>query len=200
MSCVLFNQVAIDLVGLTVDELLTKSSLEGGEDPHWLHDFLIESLCARRVILTITVNQFNLEPHYVRRFIVTKYHGDDINMPNKVIDTDEAGTSTILPEHGHDYCDVEREDEAWLNSITNDEWEMSVECMWAPCTAAVPLTTSTTLVVGRNHEPDDSDDSGKSKSEVVARNHEPDDSGKSKSEVNNFEHEEVSEKNEDDDD
>ena len=64
------------------------------------------------------------------RFTVSKSHGDDIHMPNKDTDTVKFGSSSILPKHGHD-CDVseitEGEDEAWLNSVTNDEWEMSVK-------------------------------------------------------------------------
>jgi len=58
----------------------------------------------------------------VRLFIVTKYHGDDVIMSNKVTNTTEIETNTILPEHGHDCCDVEEgEDDAWLNNITNNE-------------------------------------------------------------------------------
>ncbi|KAJ9537834.1 hypothetical protein OSB04_030567 [Centaurea solstitialis] len=156
MLCVLFNQAAIDLVGLTVDELLMKSSLEGADDPYWVHEFLSESLCARSVILTIKVNQFNLAPHFVRRFTISKYHGGDIHMPNRVTDMAEVGSSSILPQDDHNYCDTEEgEDEAWLNKITNDEWEMSAECLWGPCTTYGPATTSTSTAdlyyVGSNN-------------------------------------------------
>ncbi|KAJ9543755.1 hypothetical protein OSB04_023462 [Centaurea solstitialis] len=171
MLCVLFNEAVIDFVGLTIDELLIKSNLEGADDPDWIHDFLTESLCARRVILTIKIDRFNLPPQYVHRFTVTKYHGDDINMPNKASNTTESGSNSILSQHGHDNSDVEEEeDQVWLNSITNDEWEMSAKSLWGPC-----------IVVRCNHKIDDSGDSGNSKSEE-----------------NGFEGEGVCEKNEDD--
>ncbi|KAJ9561929.1 hypothetical protein OSB04_007089 [Centaurea solstitialis] len=140
MLCVLCNEAAIDLVDLTVDELLMKSNLE--------------------------IDRFNLPPQYVRRFIVTKYHGDDINMPNKASNTTESGSSSILPQHGHDNCDVEEEDQTWLNNITNDECEMSAKSLWGPCIVDAPTTTSTSPSVVRcNHKVDDSGDSGNSKSE-----------------------------------
>ena len=61
-------------------------------------------------------------------FTVTKYHGEDINMPNKVIS--EIGTNTILPKHGNDYCNIEEgEDEDWVNNIINNEREMSMKCI-----------------------------------------------------------------------
>ncbi|KAJ9541486.1 hypothetical protein OSB04_027992 [Centaurea solstitialis] len=83
-------------------------------------------------------------------------------MPNKVTNTAETGSSNT-----HKYCDVEEgEDEAWLNSITNDEWEMSAECLWGASAAYVPTLTPTSTsaisvafcVVGRNHELGDSCD------------------------------------------
>lgn len=82
MSCVLFYDYAKPLIGITVDELLTKSFCEGADDPDWIYNFLVDILYGRRVLLSIKVDKFNLSPKFVRRFTVVKYF--DVNTLNGI--------------------------------------------------------------------------------------------------------------------
>nr|GFC19323.1 replication factor A protein 1 [Tanacetum cinerariifolium] len=92
MNCVLFNSDATLLLGYTVDELITK----GAKNPDWIVDFFIDSLIAKCVVLRIKIDSYNLSPIYVRRYIVTKYYGDDVIALNKHSGSSSSSAKTIV--------------------------------------------------------------------------------------------------------
>ncbi|KAL8216679.1 hypothetical protein R6Q57_023516 [Mikania cordata] len=57
LSCVLFDEAAFSLLGITADELLMRSFSEGADDPYWIHDFFVDTLLAQRVILKIKIDR-----------------------------------------------------------------------------------------------------------------------------------------------
>ncbi|KAI7734696.1 hypothetical protein M8C21_032115, partial [Ambrosia artemisiifolia] len=98
MTCVLFNEAAISLRGMTVDDLVNRSLLEGADDPNWILYFLNDTLCAQRVILRIKIDDYNLPPRCADRFTVSKYLGHDINVLSQpslvIVDNKQDGELT----------------------------------------------------------------------------------------------------------
>ncbi|KAL8191672.1 hypothetical protein R6Q57_028403 [Mikania cordata] len=131
LSCVLFDEAAFSLLGITVDELLTRSFSEGADDPYWIEDFLFDTLLGQRVILKIKIDRYNLAPNYVRRFTVSKYIGDDVKLLNKDKPMSTTCTSQALPSNYVSDGDVDDTIDDFP-PITDDEWAMSDEAMWGP--------------------------------------------------------------------
>ncbi|XP_022027999.1 uncharacterized protein LOC110929180 [Helianthus annuus] len=47
ITCVLFDDAANLLLGLTAEQLIIKTLSEGADDPYWIYEFLMDALCAR---------------------------------------------------------------------------------------------------------------------------------------------------------
>nr|GEW89833.1 replication factor A protein 1 [Tanacetum cinerariifolium] len=62
INCVLFNTIVNQLLGYTVEELLTKSIKE-------LDDFFVDKLIGQSIVLSIKTNKYNLAPTFVRRMM-----------------------------------------------------------------------------------------------------------------------------------
>ncbi|KAI3783560.1 hypothetical protein L1987_42644 [Smallanthus sonchifolius] len=102
IGCVIFNDVAIALIGITGDDLIMKSFEQGADDPDWIREFLIENLSGWRAILRIKIDSYNLSPNLACRFIVSKFLGDDIIMVEKNKNTSNLGASTVLATYATD--------------------------------------------------------------------------------------------------
>ncbi|KAL8200770.1 hypothetical protein R6Q57_012109 [Mikania cordata] len=131
LSCVLFDEAAFSLLGITADELLTRSFSEGADDPYWIQDFFFDTLLGQRVILKIKIDRYNLDPNYVRRFTVSKYIGDDVKLLNKDRPMSTTCTNQALPSNYVSDGDVDDTIDDYP-PITDDEWAMSDEAMWGP--------------------------------------------------------------------
>ncbi|KAI3794660.1 hypothetical protein L1987_37293 [Smallanthus sonchifolius] len=94
MLCVLFNDAALPLLGISAGGLISKSLSEGADDPHWIHDYFLEHLCAQQVIIRIKVDKYNNAPNFNRRFTVSKYFGDDLRLVKKVSTFAPAATNS----------------------------------------------------------------------------------------------------------
>ncbi|KAD2804569.1 hypothetical protein E3N88_37946 [Mikania micrantha] len=128
----LFDEATFALIGITADDLLTRSFTEGVDDPYWIHDFFFDTLLARRVIIKIKIDRYNLAPNYVHCFTVSKYIGDDINLLNKDKTMSTASASQVLPSN--DVVSDGDVDDTIDNypKITDDEWALADESMWTP--------------------------------------------------------------------
>ncbi|KAL8256722.1 hypothetical protein R6Q59_028763 [Mikania micrantha] len=140
LSCVLFDEAAFSLLGITADELLTRSFSEVSFHL-WTYmvlmihtgfmTFFFDTLLAQRVILKIKIDRYNLAPNYVRRFTVSKYIGDDVKLLNKDKPMSTACTSQALTSNYLSDGDVDDTIDDYP-PITDDEWAMSDESMWGP--------------------------------------------------------------------
>ncbi|PWA82698.1 replication factor A protein 1 [Artemisia annua] len=128
INCVLFNNTANELLGHTVDELLTKSIKEGAGVPYWLDDFFIEKLLGRCVVLRIKIDKYNLAPTFVRRYTATKYYGDSVDILKE-------NSGMILPSKV----------ESVNVKITDEDEKIMDDIQWgsasASATPAIPKTT-----------------------------------------------------------
>ncbi|XP_022003575.1 uncharacterized protein LOC110901029 [Helianthus annuus] len=122
ITCVLFDDAANLLLGLTAEQLIIKTLSEGADDPYWIYEFLMDALCARHVIFRIRVDDYNLAPTYSPRFTVSKYLGDDINNL----------ASTLLPSTCPSADVLHDEASEFLSRINDDEWDMIHESLWGP--------------------------------------------------------------------
>ncbi|GKC66769.1 replication protein A 70 kDa DNA-binding subunit B [Tanacetum coccineum] len=77
MNCVLFNSDATQLLGYTVDELITKSINEGAGNPNWIVDYFIDSLIAKW--LFSKSNLIEVSSIQQKLFLDDKYMGSTIN-------------------------------------------------------------------------------------------------------------------------
>ncbi|KAL8268908.1 hypothetical protein R6Q59_002706 [Mikania micrantha] len=140
LSCVLFDEAVFSLLGITVDELLTRSFSEVSFHL-WTYmvlmihtgfmTFFFDTLVAQRVILKIKIDRYNLAPNYVRRFTVSKYIGDDVKLLNKDKPMSTACTSQTLTSNYVSDGDVDDTIDDYP-PITDDEWAMSDESIWGP--------------------------------------------------------------------
>ncbi|KAI3817440.1 hypothetical protein L1987_11231 [Smallanthus sonchifolius] len=131
MMCVLFDDTATTLVAITAEDLIFKSLsdslyMHGADDMCWIHDYLIDGLCALRAILRIKIDKYNLAPNYVRCFTLSKYMDDDIKLVAKNYTTFAIDIITLLGPNAYD-CGVLEEVGEFLVMITNDEWDMANE-------------------------------------------------------------------------
>ncbi|PWA68758.1 replication protein A 70 kDa DNA-binding subunit B [Artemisia annua] len=150
MNCVLFNSDAISLIGLTTQELITKSIKEGAGNLDWIVDYFIDSLIARWVVLGIKIESYNLAPTYVRRYTVTKYYGHDVNALNKhggsssssstrMVYSDVNIPSSVNDFNMADYAVIG--DENMDSAINQDEENMMDDLMWGQdCELEHPIT------------------------------------------------------------
>ncbi|KAL4579451.1 hypothetical protein LXL04_015599 [Taraxacum kok-saghyz] len=69
---------------------LQEGVVEGAGDPAWISNFLYESLLRIHVVFGIKIDKFNLPPKFKRRFTVTKYYDEKINMDNIGNNTDNV--------------------------------------------------------------------------------------------------------------
>ncbi|KAD5803278.1 hypothetical protein E3N88_14638 [Mikania micrantha] len=142
MTCVLFDDVVVALLDITANELISKSLMEGENDPLWLSNYLLDSLCARSVIFRIKIDKYNLAPHYVWCFTVSKYVVENTQL--LAIENVSSTTSTSIHVIDHDAsCIMEEEDNEFLSKITTDEWEMADKAFWAACYPDVSSVVST---------------------------------------------------------
>ncbi|KAL8192048.1 hypothetical protein R6Q57_028169 [Mikania cordata] len=116
MPCVSFDDADVALLDITANELISKSLME--------------------------IDKYNLAPHYVRRFTVSKYVGENTQL--LAIENVSSTTSTSIPITDHDAsCIMEEEDNEFLSRITTDEWEMADKAFWATCYPDVSSVVST---------------------------------------------------------
>jgi hypothetical protein len=120
--------------------------LQGANDPYWVHDFFLDNLCARRAILRIKIDKYNLEPIYNRRFTVSKYLGEDIPPGNdhNAEPVARSSANTLSNDLAGDENDEERE---MLAKVTDDEWAMADESLWGPTNPLVTTITTTSSVM-----------------------------------------------------
>ncbi|XP_022030268.2 uncharacterized protein LOC110931169 [Helianthus annuus] len=145
ITCVLFDDAANLLLELTAEQLIVKSLSEGPDDPCWIYEFLMDTLCAQHVIFRIKVDEYNLAPTYSPRFTVSKYLGDEINNL----------ATTTLPSTCP-YADVLHDETTeYLARINDDEWDMVHESLWGPRVSPTQSKTSTSsVIVDMEHEVD----------------------------------------------
>ncbi|GJR58474.1 putative PIF1 DNA helicase/replication protein A1-like protein [Tanacetum coccineum] len=140
IDCVLFNSEATPLLGITVDELNNKTITEGVNDPDWIVDYLINSLCTQWVVLQIKIDKFNLAPTYVRRYTATKYYGHDVNDLKKYAGSSSSSGSVpklvysdLSVSSENSYCDTTDyaiHDENFGSTITEYEEKLMDELEW----------------------------------------------------------------------
>ncbi|PWA56033.1 replication protein A 70 kDa DNA-binding subunit B [Artemisia annua] len=159
MNCVLFNTDAILLLGHTVDELITKSIKEGVGEPDWIVDYFIDSLIAKWVVLGIKIDSYNLAPTYVRRYIVTKYYGEDLNALNKYFGSSSISTMRMvysdvnIPSSLNDFDmdDYVIDDNNMGSTTTDYEEKIMDELMWGQvCETKDSLQVEVQDVVARD--------------------------------------------------
>ncbi|KAI3693658.1 hypothetical protein L1987_76606 [Smallanthus sonchifolius] len=97
---VLFNDAALAILGLTVDDLMLKSLSEGAGDPNWIHEFLIESLYGTNAVFRIKIDAFNVPPKCERRFTVSKYLGREIIAVQQQTTTTTIVEGQVIPSNG----------------------------------------------------------------------------------------------------
>ncbi|KAJ0539430.1 hypothetical protein HanHA300_Chr08g0286171 [Helianthus annuus] len=145
ITCVLFDDAANLLLGLTAEQLIVKSLSEGPDDPCWIYEFLMDTLCAQHVIFRIKVDEYNLAPTYSPRFTVSKYLGDEINNL----------ATTTLPSTCPSADVLHDETTEYLARINDDEWDMVHESLWGPRVSPTQSKTSTSsVIVDMEHEVD----------------------------------------------
>ncbi|GJZ62858.1 replication factor A protein 1 [Tanacetum coccineum] len=145
MNCVLFNSYATLLLGYTIDELITKSIMEGVGNPDWIVDHFIDSLIAKWVVLEIKIDSYNLSPTYVRMYTVTKYYGDDVNALNKHSRSSSSSTKTMVYSDVNipsslndvDMTDYVIDDKYMGSTINENEEKMMDDLMWGQNDASV---------------------------------------------------------------
>ncbi|KAL8246469.1 hypothetical protein R6Q59_007685 [Mikania micrantha] len=146
ITCVLFDDDVVALLDITTNELISKPLTNGRNDPLWLSNYLLDSLCARSVIFRIKIDKYNLAHHYVRGFTVSKYVGE--NMQLLANESITSTTSTSTPVMNHDVsCIMDEEDKEFLLRIATDEWKMADEAFWATCYSYVSTVVSTSSSV-----------------------------------------------------
>ncbi|MFS7937865.1 hypothetical protein Hanom_Chr05g00432791 [Helianthus anomalus] len=122
ITCVLFDDAANLLLGITAEQLIIKTLSEGPDDPYWIYEFLTDALCARHVIFRIKVDDYNLAPTYNPRFTVSKYLGDEINNLASTPFPSTCPFTDVLHDETSEY----------LARINDDEWDMVHESLWEP--------------------------------------------------------------------
>ncbi|PWA36999.1 nucleic acid-binding, OB-fold protein [Artemisia annua] len=151
IDCVLFNSAATEILGLTVEELITKTLKEGAGDPNWIVDYFVDNLFTQMVVLEIKIDKFNLPPTYVKRYTVTKYYGSDFNDLNKHRGSSSmSGSVTRLTNSNvssglnySDMVDYAIDNENLGTTITEDEEKLMDEIEWSSVCEIVPPTTHT---------------------------------------------------------
>ncbi|GKB85938.1 replication factor A protein 1 [Tanacetum coccineum] len=123
INCVLFNTIANQLLGYTVEELLTKSIKEGADVPYWLDDFFVDKLIGRSIVLRIKIDKYNLAPTFVRRYTATKYYGDTVDVVKEKF-------GMILPSKV----------DSVNSKITDEDERMMDEIQWgSACGSTTPI-------------------------------------------------------------
>ncbi|KAK9057542.1 hypothetical protein SSX86_022378 [Deinandra increscens subsp. villosa] len=125
-SFVLFDDSAIPFLGFTVDELIKKSNLEGGDNPEWVVDFLKELLLAREAKFRIKTILALSDSDAVRS-------NDDVH---------------VEPVIGGE-CAIDEEKE-FYSKISEEEMELADEAMWDPRTLYIGSNSSLTMVDASN--------------------------------------------------
>ncbi|KAL8224713.1 hypothetical protein R6Q57_017270 [Mikania cordata] len=115
MTCVLLDDDVVALLDITANELISKSLME--------------------------IDKYNLAPHYVRRFTVSKYVGENTQL--LAIENVSSTTSTSIPITDHDASCIMEEEDKFFSRITTDEWEMADKALWATCYPNVSSVVST---------------------------------------------------------
>ncbi|MFS7981605.1 hypothetical protein Hanom_Chr10g00952951 [Helianthus anomalus] len=103
----------------------------------WIHEFLMDTLCARHVIFRIKVDEYNLAPTYSPRFTVSKYLGDEINNIATTTLPSTCTSADVLHDETIEY----------LARINDDEWDMVHESLWGPRISPTQSKTSTSSVI-----------------------------------------------------
>ncbi|PWA79540.1 replication factor A protein 1 [Artemisia annua] len=136
INCVLFNNTANELLGHTVEELLTKSIKEGAGVPYWLDDFFVDKLLGRCVVLRIKIDKYNLAPTFVRRYTATKYYGDSVDILKE-------NSGMMLPSKVDSVnLKITDEDEKIMDEI---QWGSASDC--SASKSATPTIPKTTIKV-----------------------------------------------------
>ncbi|PWA48379.1 replication protein A 70 kDa DNA-binding subunit B [Artemisia annua] len=151
IECVLFNSAATEILGLTVEELITKTLKEGADDPNWIVDYFVDKLFTQMVVLEIKIDKFNLPPTYVKRYTVTKYYGSDVDDLNKHRGSSSiSGSVTSLTNSNvssglnySDMVDYATDYENLGTTITEDEEKLMDEIEWNWVSKIVPPITHT---------------------------------------------------------
>ncbi|PWA91943.1 hypothetical protein CTI12_AA084870 [Artemisia annua] len=136
INCVLFNNTANELLGHTVEELLTKSIKEGAGVPYWLDDFFVDKLLGGCVVLRIKIDKYNLAPTFVRRYTATKYYGDSVDILKE-------NSGMMLPSKVDSVnLKITDEDEKIMDEI---QWGSASDC--SASKSATPTIPKTTIKV-----------------------------------------------------
>ncbi|PWA67015.1 protein kinase-like domain-containing protein [Artemisia annua] len=151
IDCVLFNSAATEILGLTVEELITKTLKEGAGDPNWIVDYFVDNLFTQLVVLEIKIDKFNLPPTYVKRYTVTKYYSSNFNdLNNRRGSSSMSGSVTRLTNSNvsselnySDMVDYAIDYENLGTTITEDEEKLMDEIEWNSVSEIVPPTTHT---------------------------------------------------------
>ncbi|KAJ0779298.1 putative nucleic acid-binding, replication factor A [Helianthus annuus] len=151
MTCVLFDDVVIALIGITAEELLSKSLSEGVNDPLWAHTYLVDSLCARSVTFRIKIDEYNLAPHYSYRFTVSKFIKDYIVSHANNISL--STISTCTDDIDHVFEDNEDECAEFFSRVSTEEMDMADELLWGSVISSVS-SNETPLVQLFDYEAD----------------------------------------------
>ncbi|XP_035837306.1 uncharacterized protein LOC118485145 [Helianthus annuus] len=151
MMCVLFDDVVIALIGITAEELLSKSLSEGVNDPLWAHTYLVDSLCARSVTFRIKIDEYNLAPHYSYLFTVSKFIKDYIVSHANNISL--STISTCTDDIDHVFEDNEDECAEFFSRVSTEEMDMADELLWGPIISSVS-SNETPLVQSFDYEAD----------------------------------------------
>ncbi|KAK9056403.1 hypothetical protein SSX86_027494 [Deinandra increscens subsp. villosa] len=168
LECVLFNSTSKPLLRISADELLMRSFSEGGDDPHWIANYLVDNLVCYKLKIIIKIDAYNLAPNYGRRFTASK-----------LIDFDALETSNPAPIHDivpstsiarvnvddsarqvleHDVNNSYDEASEMLARIPTHELDMVDEALWVLC---IPSNTPTSAV-SEVLQTDQEEDSGTS--------------------------------------
>ncbi|KAK9050845.1 hypothetical protein SSX86_030188 [Deinandra increscens subsp. villosa] len=164
LECVLFNSTAKPLLRISADELLMRSFTEGGDDPHWIANYLNDNLVCYKLKIIIKIDAYNLAPNYGRRFTASKlidFDAFDMSNPAPIHDiVPSTSTARVNVDDSarqvleHDVNNSYDESSEMLARIPAHEWDMADEAFWGPCIPSNTPTSAVSEVLQTDHEED----------------------------------------------
>ncbi|KAK9048858.1 hypothetical protein SSX86_032175 [Deinandra increscens subsp. villosa] len=146
------------------DELLMRSFTEGGDDPHWIANYLNDNLVCYKLKIIIKIDAYNLAPNYGRRFTASKlidFDAFDMSNPAPIHDiVPSTSTARVNVDNSarqvleHDVNNSYDESSEMLARIPTHEWDMADEAFWGPCIPSNTPTSAVSEVLQTDHEED----------------------------------------------